>query len=52
MALACGDLRIGRLGRATAWRPDGTDARNDSHHVAKVRVAGSNPVVRSKVSKH
>jgi hypothetical protein len=32
----------------TAWRGTGGDCTDGNHHLAKVRVAGSNPVFRSK----
>src|SRR6202012_6289702 len=38
-------VRTGR--RSRPWRADG--AQLVAHHLAKVRVAGSNPVIRSKV---
>src|SRR6202007_3144222 len=41
-------LRDGR--RCCSWRAD--VAQLVAHHLAKVRVAGSNPVIRSKVQSH
>jgi hypothetical protein len=42
------DLRDGR--RSRPWRAD--VAQLVAHHLAKVRVAGSNPVIRSRVQSH
>ena len=44
--------RIAPSGRFRDWWRNADVAQLVAHHLAKVRVAGSNPVIRSKVQKH